>query len=223
MDISRQLSDIEETILERVTAAVHDRDLAAIAKWSKAAEHCDTLVSEAREFEERIRVFKRSLEQESTSESLLYLDSGDNPKSNKKPRTISAKREGAIVRAEWVKGLLDKGISLKGHRKRYQTARERSVGIAFANELRGKENKWFLGLQDEPTDIAVLLCRSLSKELYDIVLPVSQLRAHWSILSRSGGQIKFNVRKEGGDLFLLIPGDHPLSVTKYAGNYAPLR
>lgn len=223
MDISRQLSDLEVTILESVSEAAHERNLAAVAKWSRAAEHCEALVSEAREFEERIRAFKNSLEQGSISEAHLNLDRHDNTKTNEKPRRISAKREGAIVRAEWVKGILAKGISLKGYRKRYQTTREKSVGLAFANELHGKENKWWLGLQDDPTDVAVLLCRSLNKDLYDIVLPVSQLRTYWDMLSRSGGQIKFNIRKEDREFFLLIPGDNPLSITKYAGNYEPLR
>lgn len=95
--------------------------------------------------------------------------------------------------------------------------------MAFANKLPGKDNRWFLGFADEPTDVAVLLCRSSTGKLYDIVLPVSDLDDRWNMLSRSGREIKFNVRKEGAELLLLIPGNEPFRVTKYLANYKPLR
>jgi hypothetical protein len=96
------------------------------------------------------------------------------------------------------------------------------VAVAFANELPGRESRWFLGLADEPTDIAILLCNSLAGRVYDIVLPVSGVRV-WQALSRHGGQVKFNVRKDASRFFLLVPGNKPLDVTKHVSNHDPLR
>ena len=97
------------------------------------------------------------------------------------------------------------------------------MAVAFANELPDAENRWFLGLTDEPTDVAVLLCKSLAGKLHDIVLPVSHLREVWRVLSRSQSGVKFNVRKDASRFFLLVPGNEPLDVTRYVGNYEPLR
>ena len=90
------------------------------------------------------------------------------------------------------------------------------------NELDGHPNKWFLGMADEPTDVAVLLCRSRSGKVYDLVLPVPALGRRWALLSRSGGQVKFNVRKDVTVFLLLVPGNQALDVTQYLSHYEPL-
>ena len=109
-------------------------------------------------------------------------------------------------------------------------ARGQSVAVAFANELPELENQWFLGLADEePTAAAVLLCKSLGGKLHDIVLPVSLLREVWPVLNRSGKQVKFHIQeRDAGQLFLRIPKASRLDitwldVTRYIGNYGPLR
>ena len=97
------------------------------------------------------------------------------------------------------------------------------MAVAFANELPTAENRWFLGLADEPTEVAVLLCKPLAGEFHDIVLPVSRLREVWRALSRSQSGVKFNVRKDASRFLLLVPGNEPLDVTRHVGNYEPLR
>ena len=47
--------------------------------------------------------------------------------------------------------------------------------MAFANERPEAENKWFLGLPDEPTDVAVLLCKYFAGQRHDIVLPIETI------------------------------------------------
>jgi hypothetical protein len=138
-------------------------------------------------------------------------------------RSRSAKRAGAEMRAQWVSHVKGLGINLQGRGKRYMTPSQATVGLAPANELPGKPNRWFSGLADEPTDVVVLLCRSSTGRLYDLVVPISGLGRRWDLLSRSGGQIKFNIRKDISDFLLLIPGNEPLRVTQYMGNYEPLR
>jgi hypothetical protein len=139
-------------------------------------------------------------------------------------RGISPKREGAMARDRWVKMLSGKQIPLTGHDKRYYTEKGVSVGIAFANELDRPQlvNKWFLGLKDEPTDVAVLLCQDKEGNLHDFIIPVSELGSSWDALSRSGGQVKFNIHRRKSEFLLSIPGGEPISITKYIGNHRPL-
>lgn len=92
------------------------------------------------------------------------------------------------------------------------------MAVAFANELPKKENRWFLGLPDEPTEVAVLVCKSLAGKVHDIVLPVARLRDVWRALSRHQGEVKFNVKRLGTRFLLLVPGSElwmsrPMSTT----------
>jgi hypothetical protein len=117
--------------------------------------------------------------------------------------------------------LSSEAILLNGHNKRYYTEGGRSVSIAFANEIDRPNliDKWFLGLKDEPTDIAVLLCQDLEGKVNDFVLPVAELKSTWKTLSRSGGEIKFNIRRRQSEYLLLEPNGEPISISKYLGKY----
>jgi hypothetical protein len=218
MDTQAELQRIQSLLLDQISSAVSHRDVAAVAALSGLAKECETLEVEFTSLNRRVEAVKSALNSSwassTTAQKLTY--------SIEVP-TTSRKAAGAQARNEWVAGLRAQGISLHGHRKRYQTARGQSVAVAFANELPSAENRWFLGLTDEPTDVAVLLCKSLVGKLHDIVLPVSHLREVWRVLSRSQSGVKFNVRKDASRFLLLVPGNEPLDVTRCVGNYEPLR
>lgn len=218
MDTQAELQCIQSLLLDQLSSAVSNRDFAAVAALSSLAKECETLEVEFTSLNRRVETVKSALNgswaSSTTAQKLTY--SAETP-------TISRKAAGAQARNAWVAGLRAQGISLQGHRKRYQAARGQSVAVAFANELPNSENRWFLGLTDEPTDVAVLLCKSLAGKLHDIVLPVSHLREVWRALSRSQSGVKFNVRKDASRFLLLVPGNGPLDVTRYVGNYEPLR
>ncbi len=132
----------------------------------------------------------------------------------------------ARVREEWVAELQRKGISLHGHGTRYQTASGQSVIVKFSNERPEDTWPWWLGLPDELPNVTVFLCKSEAGELYDIVLPGSDLHKVWDVFSRSKNpvQVEFHVKKDAADRFLLgVPDDSPLDIMGYIGNYAPLR
>ena len=225
MVVPVELLDVRTKILDQVKSAAQRGDVEAINGWGKHAERCEGLISESADLESRIRVFLESLGSE-LSESPATKEpasgSGEAPRARK---GVSTKQEGAQTRDEWVRALAKKGIQLTGHGKRYRTRKEKSVGIAFANELDQPqlEDRWFLGLKDEPTDVAVLLCRDAKNQrVYDLLLPVPELGPAWMALSRNGGQIKFNIRKEAGEFVLAVPRGAAIQVTRYLGNYRSL-
>jgi hypothetical protein len=223
MAISMLLSNLRAMVLKKVEVSASTRDVAGVTRRSGALERCQALEGEARDLEERAREFKDSFEPSIQQPPQAAATSGS-AKINAGSRTVSAKSNGAAVRSAWVDELSGKGVVLTGHGRRYQTSKAKRVGITFASEPSYRPNKWWLGLKDEPIDIAVLLCQDTGKRLYEVVLPVSDLGTIWSMLSRSAdGQIKFNVRKDTQEWLLKIPGSNPVTVTKYVGDYGPLR
>lgn len=216
MVAAKDLTQLRDKILQQAATAANYGNVQALANFTDGASECERLLREVQDLDDR---YARLV---AVAEKLPAAN--PDPASDGPPNIrLSPKRVGAKLRSTWVDDLAHAGVKLVGHRKRYHTTSGRSVAVASANELDGKPNKWFLGLSDTDTDVAVLLCCSKSGKIYDIVLPIADLKRRWDLLSRSGGQIKFNVRKEVGELLLLIPGNTPLRVTDYVGNHDPLR
>lgn len=215
MSSIQELPEVKAQILEKVKLSAQGGDISAISKWSKAAEQCERFIQESSELTTRISNFTASLWQ--TRE----INLNDQPISTKPKLKLSPKLEGSRARREWIKILSSKAILLNGHNKRYYTEGGRSVSIAFANEIDRPNliGKWFLGLKDEPTDIAVLLCQDLERKVNDFVLPVAELKSTWKTLSRSGGEIKFNIRRRQSEYLLLDPNGEPISISKYLGKF----
>ncbi len=219
----RDLPAMKERILTEIKIAAQSADIEAIAQWSKAAEQCEILIRESTKLDNRVKSFFDDLWSHPTDDKTSHREIVECKNSPGK-RSISPKREGAMIRDRWVKMLSSKHIPLTGHDKRYHTEKGRSVGIAFANELNRPQlvNKWFLGLKDEPTDIAVLLCQDKEGNLHDFIVPVIELGSSWSDLSRSGGQVKFNICRKNSEFFLSVPGCNPVIISKHIGNYSLL-
>lgn len=216
MDTQEKLKRIQSLLLDRLSSAVSNRDFATVSALSGLAKECETLEVELASLCRRVEAAEGTLNdfwsKSTPFQQIAYTAD---------PPPLSAKAAAAQARGDWVMELRKQGLPLHGHRTRFQTVRGRSVAVAFANER--LENRWFLGLPDERTEIAVLLCKSVSGELHDIVLPVSDLHEVWGALSRSKSGVKFNIKKDTYQFLLLVPGKNPLDVTRYVGNYAPLR
>lgn len=218
MDPQAQLHHIQSLLLDRLSCAVSTRDFATVAELSGLAKECETLEVELASLCRRVEAAESAL-----NSSWSKSTPSQKLASSVDPSTLSARAAGAQARDAWVVRLRAQDIPLYGHRARFQTARGRSVAVSFSNEgSEAKKNRWFLGLPDAHTEVAALLCKSTAGELYDIVLPISDLREVWRALSRSGKQVKFNVKKDASRFILIVPGK-PLDVTKYVGNYEPLR
>jgi len=207
MDTQAELNRIQSLLLNLISATLSNRDVTTLSALSGFIKEYETLVEAA-----------KSTLNDSRPASTISRK----PTYSVEAPTISRKAAAAQARIDWVAGLQEKGISLRGHGTRYQTARGQSVAMAFANEL-DNPDRWFLGLPDEPTDVAAFLCKSHDGKLYDIVLPATLLREVWPSLSKSQSGVKFNIRKERGQFLLLLTGDKPRDVSKYVGNYEPLR
>jgi hypothetical protein len=95
------------------------------------------------------------------------------------------------------------------------------VAIPFANEQR--PDRWFLGISDEKYDVVVLLCQEKDGDLFDFIVPRGLLEKFWRAFSRSGGQVKLNVSRQGKIWRLVVPGYEPQTIGSFLRNYGPLR
>lgn len=95
-----------------------------------------------------------------------------------------------------------------------------NVAIAMATEDK-RGNKWWLGLPDAQFNCVVLLCQDGNASL-EFVLPAQPLATVWPRLSRSAGQVKFNVKRDGLRYILLVPRYGEFDITRFVGDYSPL-
>ena len=218
MDTEAKLEAIQSLLLDRLSSAASMRDFATVAALSGHAKECEALKLEYASFRRRLGAIESALNGSGSGStpSQKLTRSAD-------PSPLSARAAGEQARNAWVAALRTQGIHLHGQRRRFQTVRGQSVAVSFATER--SENRWFLGLPDKLAEIVVLLCKSDVGDLYDIVMPMSDLREVWRVLSRSQSQneVKLNVKRAADEFFLQVPGHEPFDVTRYVGNYEALR
>ncbi len=101
------------------------------------------------------------------------------------------------------------------------------LAIPFATERR--PNRWFLGLPENELHqrigqtVVVLLCQSASGDVLDFVLPPTKVQEMVPKLSKSSGQLKFNLKKVGDRYMLVIPNDSPVDVSEFKGKVSVVR
>ena len=227
---------LEHMAMNRILEAVKRNDLDRIARMTRAAQVCRDAQSQLMALEGSRDSVAADLDSARTKingssprnaapigSGVVASVSGGIAEEHKRNRT-SAKAKGKQMRKNW---LLEQGA--QGYPLRqvkgvvYETQMQRRVGIACATERPKTINKWFLGLPDEHYDVVVLLCEDDSREVLDFVLPADLISPIWNLLSRSGGQVKFHVERNGVNWVLRIPGTGSRSINLLRSNYGPLR
>jgi len=141
---------------------------------------------------------------------------------------LSANERGSRARADYISTLQQEGIiiRLEGSVWAYLEKSDSWAVIPFATEQ--LPNRWFLGAPEE--DIAkrervsiVLLCREESGTIFDIVLAPDLVTKIVPDLSRSKGQLKFNLKRVGSRYQLMIPRHGALDVSSCVRARSPLK
>ena len=136
------------------------------------------------------------------------------------------KGEAKEMRDRYVEALQHKGIILShvsGIVYRLKTGD--TVLIPAATERR--PNRWFLGVpfstfRARRIASLVFLCKG-GEQALDFVLPASEVERLLPSLSKSNGQVKFNVvRVEPGRYELQLPHREPVDISRYLQDAAPL-
>ncbi|MBM3142295.1 MAG: hypothetical protein FJ005_04510 [Chloroflexi bacterium] len=137
----------------------------------------------------------------------------------------SNKEMGMRVRESYISRLQHSGVQIDQVDRIWAKAYSNLwVAIPFATERR--PNRWFLGVPESEVFerirngglAIVLLCQSDVGDTLDFVLPPSKVEEMASQLSKSRGQLKFNLKKVGNRYHLVIPDHGTVDVSDYRGN-----
>jgi hypothetical protein len=137
------------------------------------------------------------------------------------PKVVPGRGIGKKIRTDFLQKIGKAGMLLEQMRGSvYGTQSGRKVGVAVATER--KPDRWFLGLPIG-IDQAVLLCQHESGDVATICLPKDFFAEYGDKMSKSGGQIKFNVMRRGSGYSLLIPGTDGVNVSRFVDDYSHLK
>jgi len=128
----------------------------------------------------------------------------------------SDKERGERIRTEWVSTHPCGLTPIRG--ALFRKANGDKLGIAYGDEKKGRENRWFLGLPwPNKFECAVLLCRTLDGNIFWVTLPKDFIANHKDHFSKSevGPQVKFSLLKQGQNYYLRVPGSGNVPVTEY--------
>ena len=151
-------------------------------------------------------------------------NSGDSRINNSmKPNVAAAGRGiGKTIRLDFLQKASEAGIYLENIRGSiYQAKSGHKVGIAVATER--NPDRWFLGLPSKGFDAAVLLCKPDSGDVIEICLPKTFFYEYGDKMSKSSGQMKFNIVRRGSGFVILVPGTDGISVSKFLRDYSALK
>jgi hypothetical protein len=146
------------------------------------------------------------------------------------PGITSNKEMGMRVRESYISQLQHSGVKIDQVDRIWAKAYGNLwVAMPFATERR--PNRWFLGLSESEVFerirngglAIVLLCQSDMGDTLDFVLPPSKVKETASQLSKSQGQLKFNLKKVGNRYHLVIPNHGTVDVSDYRGNVSILQ
>ena len=242
-DLIQRFQELKDDALGRVERAAKTGNVREVNLYARTADECENALQHLRRLEgsaQRLEEILRSpdeampdshpvsIMQEKGTSSLIprsrivaedkfegFISASPAPSAY-----LSKRGEGIKAREDWVakvESTTNIHIRKEGS-VAYRVGDRGRVGVAFASELNRLPNRWFLGLpEDDQYNVVVLLCRSLESQTWDFVIPVASLEQDWRRLSRSGGQIKFNVRKDGMEYSLQVPNAGKRSIGIFLG------
>jgi hypothetical protein len=130
---------------------------------------------------------------------------------------VPGRDHGVQIRSGFLERARKRGLELTPQRGAIYKAPVTGLRVGLAVATERQPNRWFLGLTDGAFDAAVLICQERNGRTIDLCLPRSFVSQHAHQLSRSGGQVKFNVARRGSQLTLTLPQVGPVPVDAYVG------
>ncbi len=140
------------------------------------------------------------------------------------------KERGKKLRESYISELQQNGIQINQVGSVWaKTAAGLWVAIPTAT-MEWRPGRWFLGLSEAIVHerihkggvVIILLCQSASGSRLDFVIPSRKVEEMVPKLSKSKGELKFNVKKVGNRYQFVIPHDNPLDISDYKGDVSIL-
>ena len=197
MSLRDEITNLRESILQRVEHAARNGSARDVVGSSKLLEATEELLGSYDSVESRLQEIKSKV---------------DGPQVVAPPRPVvdqglSAKAKGEERRQAFLADAKSHGIEITRIRGvRYRSPNHPCIGIASASETDNYHNRWLLGLPPDRYDGFVLLCEDRTGQIHRFIAATSFSGEVLPRLSRDNtGQIKFHVTRSGGRFFLDVP------------------
>ncbi len=222
MDVLTDLERERKSILSRISDAAGRGRSDVVVRESERLKRVETLIKRQRQIVSQLEKLQRTQESPSATpreKRKLYI----RKPFQKVDERVSPRQNAAAVRKAFLANLERTGIRLVPIEGQtiYRTVSGKRVGIAVATER--QPDKWFLGLRSGAFQHAVLLCQSDNGQIEEILLPASFFSSYGRSISQSGGQMKFNVVRRGGVMYVQVPYTGDVNISGYSQNYDCLK
>ena len=153
------------------------------------------------------------------------------PDSGVASRSKGKKERGKQLRKNYISELQQNGILIEPFDNIWaETAKGLWVAIPTAN-MEWRPRRWFLGLPEDKVReriskggvVIILLCQSAVGSRLDFVIPPNIVETIVDKLSKSKGQLKFNVKTVGNRYYLVIPDVNDIDISDYKGEISILQ
>lgn len=171
--------------------------------------------------------FVKKLLEPSESQQAGYLKSSDDKVTS---RGKGKKERGKKLRQSYISELQQNGILIEQFDRLWsETAKGFWVAIPTAT-MEWRPGRWFLGLPEDKVRerinkggvVIILLCQSAAGSRLDFAIPSNIVETIVNKLSKSKGQLKFNVKTVGTRYYLVIPDGNPIDISDYKGDVSIL-
>jgi hypothetical protein len=197
------------SLLQHIAAAATAADSTALLKFTDELRSVDTLLAAYATLDAQARALLDGVVVPAEGEPVMARPA-------ERALRVPGRAHGVEIRTAFLKRARARGLNLAPENGAiFMAPGGVRVGIAVATER--QPDRWFLGLADGGFDAAVLVCKGEGGDTFDLCLPRAFIARHASALSRSGGQVKFNVVRRGGRVALTIPTVGSVNVDGYVG------
>ena len=140
------------------------------------------------------------------------------------------KERGRLLRQNYILELQKKGIKISPIGSIWaKTENNLFVAIPVAS-MEWRPGRWFLGLPEDilrermtkTRVVVILLCQSTNKETRDFVFPPDLISHITNNLSKSKGQLKFNIKTTGSRYYLVLKNTGDVDISEYKGKISVL-
>lgn len=240
MDLRNTLTSLKGNIMAKIQLAASHQHTHEIILLGTFAKQVDSDLATLSEIEERTRALKDQLDVLNLSkdtEAVINAPLGIKALS-RSPSTevtnLSSRKQGLdaarIAREEFIQTCNNRGIRLLPRRKTIvSTSSGALISLPFARELPDTLDRWFLGVNEGsipsmcPYACIAFLCQDADGRVLTFIVPQKHLQQHWNQFSRHSSNVKFNIRKDGVNFKLDVPGNDPIRLNTYQEAYDNLK
>jgi hypothetical protein len=240
MDLRNTLTSLKENIMAKIQLAASHQHTHEIILLGTFAKQVDSDLATLSEIEEHTRALKDQLDVLNLSkdtEAVINAPLGIKvlPRSpSTEVTTLSSRKQGLdaarIAREEFIQTCNNRGIRLLPRRKTIvSTSSGALIALPFARELPDTLDRWFLGVNEGsipaicPYACVAFLCQDADGRVLTFLVPQKRLQQHWNQFSRHSSNVKFNIRKDGVNFKLDVPGNDPVRLNTYQEAYDNLK